>query len=429
MNPASSSHGILAGPALRAQPDGRLVKLAREGCRPAVEEIVRRYRPALVRYAATIVPSDRADDVVQDSLARALPAIESAGRELHVRGWLYTIVHNTALNSLRDAGPRHEQLDESYDGVEQPPQALERRESVRALVGGLQGLPQPQREALVKRELGGMSHSQIALDLGVSAGAARQLIFRARNALRNGLGSLVPLPLVRYLVERGTVAEAGAAGGGAIALKTAVAMLATGAAVTAGVAIKSADHHRSRTVADSAHSGRHSTAAPLHRSSRQRAARAGNRSPNGGGWHHGGGDAPAAADAGGSEAIGSRDATLAPGGSSGTRAQGRAPSGGGSETAGSPSRDGSLSGAVGDGTGDRASGESSAVDGTSTSDSLQAADGGHTSGGTSTDSSGSEPSGSDGGGSTSGDGSTSLSSEPSTETTSSGSSGDISGTN
>ena len=41
----------LLGPALRTQPDRRLVALARDGSEPAQEEIVRRYRAALVRYA------------------------------------------------------------------------------------------------------------------------------------------------------------------------------------------------------------------------------------------------------------------------------------------------------------------------------------------------------------------------------------------
>jgi RNA polymerase sigma factor (sigma-70 family) len=245
MAAAKLSDRILAGPVLRMQPDRRLVTLAREGSVPATEEIVRRYRPALVRYAASIVPAHRADDVVQDSLARALPAVASGEDDLHLRAWLYRIVRNAALNDLRDAGPPHEQLDESYDGVEQPPQALERRERVRSLVAGLQGLPAPQREALLKREMEGRSHTEIGAQMGVSAGAARQLIFRARQALREGIGSLVPLPLLRQLVESEAGGAAAAAGGGAIAVKTAVAVLATGAAVTVGVAIHRAGERHS----------------------------------------------------------------------------------------------------------------------------------------------------------------------------------------
>lgn len=425
MKPANSSHGILAGPALRLQPDGRLVTLARAGCRPALEEIVRRYRPALLRYAATIVPPDRADDVVQDSLTRALPGIEARGRELHLRAWLYTIVRNTALNDLRDAGVRHERLDESYDGVEQPPQALDRLERVRALVAGLQRLPEPQREALVKREMEGMSHAQIGVDLGVSAGAARQLIFRARNALREGLGSLVPMPMLRLLVERGTAADAGAAGGGAVALKAAVAMLATGAAVTAGVAIRNADRHRARTVAESSVGRPGAGAAPSRRvgtpasipESRPAQARQGSGQASG----------PIETQAAGSAPVGQGRPPGAPGVQGAPPGDG--PSGGEADHGSSTSGGGSLSGATEDG------GGRSSSDGTGSSESPQATDGGDSPGGTSTGSGDAEPSGSGSGGSGSGDGSTEPSPETSnettsgTETTSGGSSGDLSATN
>ena len=238
----------LLGPALRTQPDRRLVALAREGSEPAQEEIVRRHRPALVRYAGSIVGAAAAEDVVQEALVKGTAALGRADDELRLRPWLYAIVRNTALNHLRDTRPGTEQLDENYDGVEQPPQALERRERVRSLVGGLQGLPRQQREALVKRELEGRSHAEIGAELGVSSGAARQLIFRARESLRVGFGSLLPMPLLRWLAEGGgdgAVGVAAGAGGSALAAKAAVAVFAASAAVTAGVAIDHGAKQRS----------------------------------------------------------------------------------------------------------------------------------------------------------------------------------------
>lgn len=234
---------MLVGPALLAQPDRRLVALSREGHEPAVEEVVRRYRPALVRYAATIVPADRADDVVQDSIARALPRIRDGDAELNLRPWLYTIVRNTALNNVRDAGPGMDHLDENYDGVEQPPQAIERRQDLAAMVAGVQALPETQREALVKREMEGMSHSEIGAALGVSVGAARQLIHRGRMSLRDGLGLAIPMPVMRQLLEGiSGPASAGTGIGGALAAKAIVAVLVAGGAVTAGVALDRHSH-------------------------------------------------------------------------------------------------------------------------------------------------------------------------------------------
>jgi hypothetical protein len=87
----------------------------------------------------------------------------------------------------------------------------------------LRALPEPQRAALVMRELEGLSHEEIAAALGVSGGAARQAIYRARATLREGLGFLLPLPALRMLTEHGaemvkagtaTVLLAGAVGAG-----------------------------------------------------------------------------------------------------------------------------------------------------------------------------------------------------------------------
>jgi hypothetical protein len=58
-------------PALRTQPDRRLVALVREGYETAFEEIVRRYGKPLSHYAASIVGS-RSDDVLQDAFSKAL---------------------------------------------------------------------------------------------------------------------------------------------------------------------------------------------------------------------------------------------------------------------------------------------------------------------------------------------------------------------
>src|SRR5262249_16867556 len=102
---------ILLGPALRAQPDRRLVRLVREGYESAFEEIVRRYRRPLDRFAAAIV-GPRAEDVTQDAFSKALLALRGSEAEIELRPWLYRIVRNTALNDLRDGPPPSEELAE-----------------------------------------------------------------------------------------------------------------------------------------------------------------------------------------------------------------------------------------------------------------------------------------------------------------------------
>lgn len=249
-----NGHNRLVAAAIRFQPDSRLVGLVREGHDLAFEEIVRRYRPALVSFAAAIVPPDHAEDVVQEALTKAHRALGSGDTEINLRPWLYTIVRNRALNALRDE-PAHDHLDENFDGVPQPPQVAARREELVALIAGLKGLPAPQREAIVKRELEGRSHEEIASSLGVSAGAVRGLIYRARATLRDCAGMLIPMPLLRALLSSGAASDAtGAAaagltaGGGGIALKAGATLGVAVIAVGSGFAIQ---HHGSRPDAAS----------------------------------------------------------------------------------------------------------------------------------------------------------------------------------
>ena len=233
-------------PVLSTQSDERLVDLVRAGSEPAFETIVERYRRALMRYVSRLLPPERAEDVVQQAFVKAYDAMHRDGAELSLKPWLYRIAHNTALNALRDRGLRHDELDERTDGVERPDQALERSQGLRDVLVAVQALPERQRDAILLRELEGRSYTEIALALGVTDGAVRQLLHRARNSLRSAAAALMPMPLLTRLASGDSaepvaarVAEmvgVGAAGSGALMAKLCATALVTGAVVS-GVAL------------------------------------------------------------------------------------------------------------------------------------------------------------------------------------------------
>jgi RNA polymerase sigma factor (sigma-70 family) len=305
------------GPALRTQPDRRLVTLVREGYEVAFEEIVRRYRRPLDRFAASFV-GGRSEDVTQDAFSKALLALRGSEAEIELRPWLYRIVRNTALNDLRDRPPSTEELGEAIAGGRSAAAEAEGREEMAELMNRLRALPEPQRAAIVMRELEGLSHEEIAASLGLSGGAARQVIYRARQALRGGFGMLVPLPLLRALLDHGNevagagaggaVATAGAASGGGAgaalgglgaggALKVGLATALIAGSVGAGVAL---DHgrggHRDREASTSSALALPASDLNRHRSSGRQEAfedtalRGGgtNGGRNGGGFDDGG---------------------------------------------------------------------------------------------------------------------------------------------
>jgi RNA polymerase sigma factor (sigma-70 family) len=229
---------------LGTQSDERLVDLVRAGNELAFEAIVARYHRGLLRYVGRLLADGRADDVVQQAFVNSHRAMLRDDSELNLRPWLYRIAHNLALNALRDRGPRLEPLPEDVDGVERPDEALERRQGLREVLAAVKSLPERQRSALVLRELEGRSYDEIAVELGVTGGAVRQLLSRARHAVRAGATALTPAGLVARLPWgipteplAARVAElCGAGAAGAAAVKFCTGALVTGAVAT-GVAV------------------------------------------------------------------------------------------------------------------------------------------------------------------------------------------------
>jgi RNA polymerase sigma factor (sigma-70 family) len=223
---------------LSTQSDERLVDLVRAGSDPAFEAIVERYRRALMRYVSRLLPPERAEDVVQQALVKAYEAMRRDAAELNLKPWLYRIAHNGALNALRDRALIHSELDDRIDGVERPDQAFERNLGLRELVVAVQALPERQRAAILLRELEGRSYGEIAAALGVTDGAVRQLLNRARNSLRSAAAALVPMPLVTRLAAgestepvTARIGELMGMGGSALAMKLCATALVTGAVV------------------------------------------------------------------------------------------------------------------------------------------------------------------------------------------------------
>lgn len=240
----------LAQGTLRLQSDERLLKLYRRGIEPAFDELVRRYRPALVAYAGSIAGSDRAEDVVQESLVKAHRSLRT-DRDIEPRPWLYTLTRNTALNDIRDNRKhRHADFTEAAGRGDTPADLFEQRERFAAVLAAVSDLPPAQRRALVDHELSGFSHEEIAAEMDLSTGATKQLIYRARISLRNAFGAAIPIPVIIWLFEGSGLLATGVAGGGATAsgmvgglgagsaAKIAVVAVVAGGSLAGGIAVE-----------------------------------------------------------------------------------------------------------------------------------------------------------------------------------------------
>ncbi|MHB8234402.1 MAG: RNA polymerase sigma factor [Solirubrobacteraceae bacterium] len=252
---------------LAAQSDRRLAGLAGEGHERAFEAIVQRYRRPLLRYCVRMRLSDaRAEDVLQQAFLQAWMAFARGAEIREVRPWLYRIVHNVAVNSMRSGGDAHHELTDAAQAQASlaGESDLQRAMDVHDALAGVAALPQMQQQAIFLTAVDGQSHDEVADVLGISEGAVRGLLYRARTTLRSAAAALTPPQLIEWAVGGGGAAAptaeriaelsagGGAAGLGGLLLKGAVVAVTAGAVAT-GATVASSDTQGARAPAHRAH--------------------------------------------------------------------------------------------------------------------------------------------------------------------------------
>ncbi|HLY48984.1 MAG TPA: sigma-70 family RNA polymerase sigma factor [Solirubrobacteraceae bacterium] len=172
-------------PLLRFRSDDQLVALFRAGHDEAFRAIHERYHKRLFAYARQMLPGRQdAEDALQDVFVRAYAGLRASDQELALRAWLFRVAHNRCIDELRrPAPPPPELLQLVRTTVHDPLAEVDLRESLRRLVEDIRRLPEQQRSALLMRELVGMSYADLSVSLGISIGAVKSLLVRARVAL------------------------------------------------------------------------------------------------------------------------------------------------------------------------------------------------------------------------------------------------------
>ena len=152
--------------------------------------LIEREIPRLRRYARALTrATDRADDLVQDTLVRALTKGHLWQPGTDIRAWLFTIMHNQYVNTVRRevhgaATIDIEQVTSTLVATTDPSSSLQLRELDRALAR----LPDEQREVILLVGLEGMAYESAAQILGVPIGTVRSRLSRGRETLRQLMG-------------------------------------------------------------------------------------------------------------------------------------------------------------------------------------------------------------------------------------------------
>src|SRR5580698_1615290 len=151
---------------------------------PPVQDIMLAAIPNLRAFAMSLSGNaDRADDLVQETVMRAMANIGSFTPGTNMAAWLFTILRNLFRSQYRKRRREVEDPDGSYvASLKMPPEQFGRLE-FKELIEALAKLPHVQREALLLVAASGFSYDEAAAICEVAVGTIKSRVSRARQLL------------------------------------------------------------------------------------------------------------------------------------------------------------------------------------------------------------------------------------------------------
>jgi len=159
------------------------------------DSLIEEHIPRLRRYARALAGDRaRADDLVQDTLERAWGKFHLWRRGSDLRAWLFSIMHNVYVNSVRKNSTAPMLLPLEDDALDVPVRAAQDDGlQVRDVHAALGCLPQEQREVLLLVGLEEMRYEEVAKVLDIPLGTVMSRLSRGRERLRQIMaGGAVP---------------------------------------------------------------------------------------------------------------------------------------------------------------------------------------------------------------------------------------------
>lgn len=213
---------------------------AEPGVAERVEQLYATHAP-LVRSVCRSLLRDRveAEDVVQQTFLSAQRALLNGSSPRDGAAWLATIARHESLARIRKRmrEPLPVELEEDQAAPDAHFAAVRRHEAGE-LREALAQLPDQQREAILLREVRGLSYQEVAATLSVTTSAVESLLFRARRSLQTRLQEALAAVSVGEWVQPLRELVARLVGGGLAAPAAAkVAAVGVGTAVVAGGAL------------------------------------------------------------------------------------------------------------------------------------------------------------------------------------------------
>jgi RNA polymerase sigma-70 factor (ECF subfamily) len=170
--------------------DRRLVEAAQAGDQDAMAELVRVTHRSVYTQALRLLgnPEDAAD-VTQDVYLRVVRKLGGFRHEASFTTWLSRVTTNVAMSTLSRRSRRLSieggvQPEDVADPAADPADRSELIALAAQLEGLVQALPEGQRQVLVLRDVYGLSTEEVASTMGLTPGAVKVRLFRARERLK-----------------------------------------------------------------------------------------------------------------------------------------------------------------------------------------------------------------------------------------------------
>ncbi|WP_295350460.1 RNA polymerase sigma factor RpoE [uncultured Succinivibrio sp.] len=178
----------------KASSDEAIVKRVQQGDVSAYNILVIKYQHKVAQIISKFVGNSAdVSDVAQEAFIKAYKAINNFRGESSFYTWLYRIVVNAAKTYLESNSKRKNHIDvdsEEFQSIdsqgvltsrESPDKIIESQELQQVILSAMNELPEELRQAIMLREVDGMSYEDMADLLQIPIGTVRSRIFRARQ--------------------------------------------------------------------------------------------------------------------------------------------------------------------------------------------------------------------------------------------------------
>ena len=192
---------------LEARTDEELMNLCVEGSEEAFRELMRRFHPRIVNVVYRYINDPvRAEEIAQEVFVRVYVHRERYRRTARFSTWIFTIALNLTKNEIRHR-VRHSRV-MSLDALTEmgasvgfflrergkgPDEKVEERELQEVVNKAIVELPPKYRDAVVLRDLEGLSYEEVSDILSIPGGTVRSRINRGRLILKKKLEPFVSM--------------------------------------------------------------------------------------------------------------------------------------------------------------------------------------------------------------------------------------------